>query len=981
MKLLIFTLCLRRFCSLIGCRILGACIFLIAGLGQSYAAVSGYVGTSQTANTELNTESNSYIEKVQQTGDFPLFDGSNVPPIIVDEADHKGVLRAAETLRKDFRAVTGIKPVLVHQQLNNEYLIIVGSLDKSPLIQQLAASGKLDLKEIEGQWDALSLQLVDAPFAGVKQALVIAGSDKRGTIYGMFDLAKHMGVSPWYWWADVPIERQPSLYVKALTKIVDQPKVKYRGIFLNDEAPALSGWVHEKFGDYNSQFYIHVFELLQRLKANFLWPAMWNNAFSDDDPQNMLLADEMGIVMSNSHHEPMMRADKEWNRYGEGPWEYSVNRDNIYKFWQEGARRHKDLESIFTLGMRGQQDEPMSEGENIGLLEQIVADQREILRQTFTDKSIKQVPQVWTLYKEVQGFYERGMRVPEDVILLWSDDNWGNIRRLPTAEERKRSGGAGVYYHFDYVGGPRSYRWINSTPIAKIYEQMQLAYQYQANQIWITNVGDLKPMELPISFFLDLAWNPEAITTAQLADYHRNWAAQQFGPKYAEQIAELLHGYTRHNGRRKAELMSAQTYSLLNYGEADRIAAEQRQLVAKAEVLYQQLPKSQQDAFFQLVLHPVKASAAIFQLYHNVAINHLYAKQGRASTNDYAQKARESFALDQDLKQQYHSLKDGRWNHFMAQTHIGYTHWNHPPADVMPALMINEPAPVADMGVAVEGSQRSWPEHGALALERFSRYGQQKRYIDVYNKGTKAFEFSATPSEKWIKVSQTKGTVTKDTRLWLEIDWQNAPTGKSSGEVFIKGTGWGGARVTFEVFNPQNSDIKGFVEANGYIAIEAAQGKMIGNSKDAFWQEIPLHGRTESSVTAITATDKSVLDWSSAPYLEYPVYLFNSGQIEVQTIVAPTLNFVPGRGLRFAISFDDKPPQTIDILANSTHKDWQNSVKDGVRYALSKHQLSAGQHKLRIYLIDPAVTIQKILINSGGLKPSYLGPPQSIYKR
>jgi hypothetical protein len=300
--------------------------------------------------------------------------------------------------------------------------------------------------------------VVDKPFENVESAFVIAGANKRGTSYGLYDLAENIGVSPWYYWADVPVQKYKSIYVKANTLVQDWPRVKYRGIFLNDEAPALSSWVAENHGNYTHEFYVKVFELLLRLKANYMWPAMWNNAFADDDPMNMILADEFGIVMSTSHHEPMMRADKEWNRYGEGPWEYSNNPENLSKFWRDGAIRNKDYESVFTLGMRGQEDEPMSEGENIGLLEAIVNDQREIIKSVFDDRDVSDVPQVWCLYKEVQGFYERGMRAPEDVILLWADDNWGNIRRLPTPEERNRTGGAGVYYHFDYVGGPRSYR-------------------------------------------------------------------------------------------------------------------------------------------------------------------------------------------------------------------------------------------------------------------------------------------------------------------------------------------------------------------------------------------------------------------------------------------------------------------------------------------------------------------------------------------
>ncbi|WP_438862954.1 glycosyl hydrolase 115 family protein [Neptunicella sp.] len=931
-------------------------------------------------HTAIAKEPQSYISSDYQSGDVVIASKTGVATIYVDSSDHKGVSRAVSNLHDDIAKVTGRNGAVVSQPTAVKSMIIVGTLGHSQLVDQMVDSGKLDVTAIRNQWEAFQIQAVNNPVEGVEQALVIVGSDKRGTIFGVYDLSEKIGVSPWYWWADVAIKQHDQLYVRANTLIQDQPKVRYRGIFLNDEAPALSGWVKEKFGDYNSQFYEHVFELLLRLKANFLWPAMWNNAFSLDDPNNSILADEMGIVMSNSHHEPMMRADKEWDRVGKGKWDYAVNKQNLYKFWQQGAQRHKNLESIFTLGMRGQQDTPMSETENIGLLEKIVTDQRQILKDTFTDRDLSEVPQVWTLYKEVQGYYERGMRVPDDVTLLWSDDNWGNIRRLPTPEERKRSGGAGIYYHFDYVGGPRSYRWINSTQIAKIWEQMNLAYQYDARQIWITNVGDLKPMEFPTDFFLRMAWDPEQWPKEKLQEFGQQWAAQQFGQQYAEQVEHLLTAYTRHNARRKPELLDENTYSQLHYNEAARISAELQGLVSEAESLYRKIPADNQSAFFQLVLHPIKANSILFELYNNVAKNRLYAQQGRASTNQYAELARQKFSEDAQLTQQYHQLEDGRWNHFMDQTHIGYTHWNNPPANTMPYVAENQLADVADMGVAVEGSVAAWPQTGTLSLESFSPYGQSKRYIDIYNKGTQSFQFEASASEPWIKISKTQGNVLVEQRVWISIDWQKAPKGELSGSVLIKGTGWGGATVTIQAFNPQAQPEHGFVEADGYVSMDAASGKVLNNHEGSSWQKIPLYGRSPSAMSSFAPLDHSFTDPLSAPYLEYDVYLFNPEQLEVQTIVAPTLNFVPGRGLRFAIGFDDQPPQVIDILANSQHSDWQKAVSDGVRKVFSQHHLQqSGSHKLKVYMLDPAVVIQKIIINTGGLQPSYLGPSESQY--
>ncbi|RZL10537.1 MAG: glycosyhydrolase, partial [Hymenobacter sp.] len=467
------------------------------------------------------------------------------------------------------------------------------------------------------------------------------------------------------------------------------PKVKYRGIFLNDEAPALTGWAKEKFGGINSKMYEHVFELILRLKGNYLWPAMWGNAFNDDDKRSPELADTYGIVMGTSHHEPMQRAQQEWKRYGHGPWNYQTNDTTLRRFWRQGIRNMGSHESIVTMAMRGDGDEPMSEGSNIALLEKIVADQRQILAEE-THKPADQTPQLWALYKEVQEYYDKGMRVPDDMTLLLCDDNWGNLRKLPKLGDAPRRGGYGIYYHFDYVGGPRSYRWLNTNPLPRVWEQMHLAYEHDVKQIWIVNVGDLKPMELPISFFLDYAWNPDALPATGVAAYTQRWASQQFGPKYAADIADILAKYAKYNGRRKPELLAPNTYSLAT-GEWAGVVAEYNQLLTRAEAIKQKLPAADRDAFYELVLHPVQACANLNELYYTVALNQEAAKTNQPTTNALAEQAKALFAKDAEIKQRYHAVAGGKWNHMMDQMHIGYTSWHDEPRDIMPAVVTLAP--------------------------------------------------------------------------------------------------------------------------------------------------------------------------------------------------------------------------------------------------------------------------------------------------
>lgn len=934
--------------------------------------------------TALALGEKTYVETQYKKGRFVLVGEKTQAKLYVDTKDFLGVQKSVTNLQQDIERVTGQRPAVVNN-LNelSQYAVIIGSIGHSEIIDQLIAEGKLDVSKTTDKWDAYQIDVVSNPLPNVTQALIITGSNKRGTSYGIYNLSEQIGVSPWYWWADVPIAQKQRLYIRKKTHIQDAPVVKYRGIFLNDEAPALTGWVQQNYGDYNSEFYEKIFELLLRLKANYLWPAMWNNAFADDDPRNMTLADEYGIVMGTSHHEPMMRADKEWNRHGQGPWEYSKNSKQLYDFWVDGAKRNQAYESIYTLGMRGQQDEPMSEGENVELLERIVRDQRNILSDVFGEHKMTEVPQVWALYKEVQGFYERGMRVPDDVTLLWCDDNWGNIRRLPTPEERRRAGGAGVYYHFDYVGGPRSYRWINTVPIAKVWEQMNLAYRYDAKQIWIVNVGDLKPMEFPTEFFLRLAWNPEQWPKERLQEFGELWAKREFGATHATEIETLITGYTRHNGRRKPELQEPGIYSQLNYDEANRITAEMKTMTAQAEAIYAQLPSNYKDAFFQLVLYPVKASAIVTEMYDMVEKNRLYAHQGRADSQDYANRAIALFNEDAALVKHYHTeLSHGKWNHMMSQPHIGYTHWNNPPANRLPVTYQYQPHQEAEMGVAVEGMTEAWPTPGNYALPRFTLYGQKARTIEVFNKGTKPFNFIAKASAPWITISHTSAQVTTTQPITVSIDWDKAPTGRAEGSITIEGPGWGGAKIMVNTSKPDSkltTKMRGFIEADGYIAIEAEN---YSKSKPAFdfeWQKITQYGRTLSSMSVFPITDYSFSEPLKAPYLEYELYFFSTGEFTLEGIFSPSLAVVPTRGLRYAVAMDKEAPQIINIVADMSEPAWEESVRTNARKSLSKHTISRpGLHKLRFYMVDPGVVLEKIIINTGGLANSYLGPQQSM---
>lgn len=834
--------------------------------------------------------SQSFFTVGNESGSFALSEAV----ILVDDKEEALVKRSAELLQQDICAVTGKKPAIVFSAPKEARgIILIGTL-RSAYVVKLESKGKLKSSGVRDQWEAYRIQSIQN-FDGNIPALVIMGSDRRGAAFGVFEFSKQMGVSPWYWWADVPVAANPGLRVAGNINSTDAPKVKYRGIFINDEAPALSNWNREKFGGFNHKFYEKVFELMLRLKSNYIWPAMWGNAFYYDDSLNIKMADQYGIVIGTSHHEPMMRAHEEWKYYGKGrKWNYDSTEAGLKEYWRGGFERAWN-EKIVSLGMRGDGDEPMSRETATALLERIVKDQRTIIERV-SGKPAEATPQLWALYKEVQDYYDKGMRVPDDVTLLLCDDNWGNIRKLPRFEEKPRKGGYGIYYHFDYVGGPRNYKWVNTNPLPRIWEQMHMAWQYNARQIWIVNVGDIKPMEFPISFFLDYAWNPEQIGADDLQRYTEEWAAAQFGNKHAKEIAPIISSYGKYNGRRKPELLDANTYHLFNYNEAQRVKDDYNQLLVKAKLINEALPQEYRDAFFQLVLHPVKACANLHDLYTAVGFNRYYAAKKSSLANHSANIAKNFYENDSLITLEYHQLNKGKWNHMMRQTHIGYTYWQQPEKQKMPEV----------------------------------------KYVAAD---------SILPEESVVE----------------------------SADISAIGS------------IPANSKGNIFYELNGYVSIEADHYTNAFNTNGINWKILPDHGRTGSAVAPFPVTASEQKPGGNAPHIEYEFYTYSKDSIKIHSYFSPSLNYHnTEQGLQYAISIDDEEPQIISINAedkNTGRGIWNKWVAENIIIQVSSHLLSKpGKHTIKYWMVNPGVVLQKIVGDTGGLKPSYLGPPETRYK-
>lgn len=911
---------------------------------------------------------------------FTVVDHGKAAPLLYSKNDFPGVQLIANQLQQDIKKVSGTRPELLTNQNNLEAApIIIGTAGKNELIDRLIAQGKIEASALEGKWEKFIIKIVKQPTPDIETALVIAGSDKRGTIYGLYDLSTQIGISPWHFWADVPPKQHKKLFVKPGIHTMGEPAVQYRGIFINDEAPALSGWVEEHYGKFNAQFYEKVFELILRLKGNYLWPAMWGRMFYVDDPKNKAMADLYGVVIGTSHHEPLGRAHAEWQKFGEGPWDYTKNAENLQEFWRAGVQRMDSTESIITVGMRGDGDEPMTEGTAIDLLEEIVQSQREIISEV-TQKPSDQTPQMWALYKEVQKYYDQGMRVDPDITLLLCDDNWGNIRKLPYLNAPQREGGYGIYYHFDYVGDPRNYKWMNTNQIERVWEQMNLAYTFGATKLWVVNVGDIKPMEFPISFFLDYAWNPKKWNPEKVSDYYQKWAKETFGEDPAEAIGTILKKYTKFNARRKHELLSPTTYSLNHYNEADRVLEAFEKLEQKTLKLAKEISDSHKDAYYQLVEFPVVASNNLNKLYIAAAKNRRYAAQGRTLANAYAEKAKEYYQKDSLLSFYYHNeLAEGKWNHMMSQTHIGYTSWQEPKHNNMPELKYVQAANTAKPGVAISGSDQWYPKRkDTLVLPQISSFHPKPGQIQLFNQGKTAYTYQISSADPWLEISKAKGQVNKEQSIGIRVNWKKAPKGQYASILRIQAEGQN-IVVKLPINHSDLKDASGFIEENGVVSIAAEHYAQASTQDPYAWQIIPGLGKTGSGVTISPANIKPLQIAEDTPRLRYDFHSFSTGEVKVHMYFSPTQNYTDREGLKYGIGLNEHTPQIVNLHQDKSHTAWQKSVADNIRIITTTHQIhKAGNQQLYYYLVDGGLVLQKIVIDTGGLKKSYLGPTESF---
>jgi hypothetical protein len=596
---------------------LTACV-LILGLGAATGALA-----AKAPSARSSVKSEAIFTDSLARGGFLLVGAGQAPTIVVDPSDAAVVRHAVDDLAADIQTVTAQHPT-VSAEPAGKIAILVGTLGKSKLIDQIVAAKRIDVSRLSGSWESFVIASLDHPLPGVEKALVVIGSDRRGTAFGVYEVAEAMGVSPWAWWADVTPQHRDQLFVRPGVQRFGPPSVRYRGIFVNDEDWGLYPWAGKTFdperGDIGPKTYRRIFTLLLRLKANTLWPAMHHTtAPFNSDPANAKLAEEYGIVMGSSHAEAMLRNNVgEWKDAPE-KFNYATNPDGVKAYWEERAKANAGFESLWTVGMRGIHDTgmvgPKTMQDKVALLDKIIADQREILGKTVSP-DVSKVPQIFVPYKEVLEIYRAGVKVPDDVTIVWPDDNFGYIRQFASDEEAKRAGGAGVYYHLSYLGFPLAYLWLGTTPPALVQEEMVHAWDKGARNVWIANVGDIKPAEIGASHFLEMAWDIDRWRGKSQRDYLEDWSRRAFGPALAGKTADLLDAYYRLNFERRPEHLEwqpkAESRHLSSYTPDevnDRLRAF-RKLVDQTKATSASVPPQLSDAWFELVEFPIRVSAA-----------------------------------------------------------------------------------------------------------------------------------------------------------------------------------------------------------------------------------------------------------------------------------------------------------------------------------------------------------------------------------
>lgn len=946
---------------------------------------------------------------------FTLASPRQTAAILYDASDATVVKRAAELFAADVEAVTGRRPQVTSATGETGPAVIVGTVGGSALIRRLSEAGKIDTAPLEGAWERYLIQTVANPLPGIRKALVIAGSDRRGAAYGLFTLSELIGVSPWYWWADVPVKKHAALHVDAPPTYSQTPSVRYRGIFLNDEDWGLTPWASQTFeperGNIGPRTYAKVCELLLRLKANYLAPAMHPVSTSFNQiPENKLVADTFAIVMGSTHCEPLLlNTASEWDTKTMGPWNYDKNKEGINRVLTQRVRENSPYENVYTLALRGLHDGAMSTTlpmhEKVRMLQQALLDQRRILAENI-DRPVETVPQAFTPYKEVLEIYSNGLELPDDITIVWPDDNYGYMKRLSGVREQRRTGRSGVYYHVSYLGVPHSYLWFSTTPPSLMYEELRKAYDTTADRLWLVNCGDLKGSEMQVSLFLDMAWDIGRFTADNVVSYPARWLAGIFGEAYYDRLEAMTREHLRLAFPRKPEYMgwgyhwnrfdhnceqlTDTDFSFTNYDEAQRRLEAYRQLGARAEALLHEIGDEARPAFYQLVYYPLRGAELMNRMTLGGQRNRWYARQGRAATNAVRDEVQRCYDSLQVITRGYNSLLGGKWNHMMSmrQNYDGVSAYFN-----LPHLATHDAAGAPRLALQVAGEDVTGAR-AFHALPAFDNYLRRTYPVEIYNRGGGTLAWTAHASEPWVVLSKSAGKTADEERITVGIDWEKAPSGNAVPAQIVFRAGEQSEKVLVSLFNPtapSRAELRGiYVENNGCVSIPAAGCHRVRENdriKITAVEDLGIEG------PALQLGDPTaplqIFRSRDVPCAEYDFYAFDAGSVDVYTYVLPTFPLHADRDFRIGENTNTDTKYSVQIddgalaTPSSSHVEYAQVWFESVlrNCAVNKSTLhidKPGRHTLRIRVGDPGIVLQKIVLDFGGMKRSYLGPQSTL---
>lgn len=972
---------------------------------------------------------------------FQLYYKGETASIVLEKDAVRGMTDMAEILCHDIGRVTDHNPTIVEKiEEASEYVILMATSGSSMLLDVMEEAGDIDLAAIHGKREVYGLFFVESERTCGRKVLVIAGSDKRGTIYGMFRLSEEIGVSPWVFWADaVPEKKKEIILDTGILCVSKEPSVTYRGFFINDEQPCFGNWAKEKYGSVKPgpSLYRHIFELLLRLKGNYIWPAMWRSDFTYDEIENARLADRMGVIVGASHHEPCCRSGGEFQKlckdhpqYGT-EWSMISNADGIREFWKDGLMRNREFESLITIGMRGENDsylmpEDATLEDNINVLKAAITEQKKLIEQYGNQDH----PQLLAIYKEVEDYYQgdentAGLKewdVLQKDIMMLCDDNFGNVRTLPGEEERKRPGGYGMYYHFDYYGGPVSYLWMNSTPLTKIWEQMGMAYDYGVREAWIVNVGDIKNQELPLSYFLDLAYDFDRWGTKapnMTTKYIQEWCKKLgFSQKRFDGLEEIIEEYSTWNGMCRPEVLRPMTYHSTHYNEAKRMLDRVGSVLEKTEKIWGSLDENDRmkECFFQLVYYPVAASANIIQMQIYAGFNEFYVKQRKKLGNQYSLLVESCIIKDRELEQEYHTRNNGKWNHMQSVFHIGYIGWNDEEWQY-PDCRIYHPVTSPRLVASVDGTGQCsggnpWRRQ-TLLMSLCDPIKPASRF-EVGNAGEGVMRFHIVWDSRYVSVEPESGAQvlrTEESGLWAEVEDVAAFTVRIKHNTGVMTEGleyqtriaiygdnceetaecseneYSETRVDIDVkldvISLTGIENSTFVESDGILSMEAVHYAGKEGTGEAKWECLWRYGKTLGGVKVFPVTSCFSLQ-EEAPSIQYSVYAREAGRYTVYLLTAPANPVVYQGKMKVALAVNKGEYRALNTIPDEGYipwlsPDWAKGVLEQIHVTTAVVDLRAGVNTLSIKAMDPAVVLEKIVLVREGVEypDSYLGPQES----